>query len=143
MRLPAGIASIGDYMFLNCRNLRAVDIPSSVTSIGTYAFDGCWGISSLTFPSGLTSIGSNAFSNTKGYSGIEAGRLKTFDFRRALSVPALSSTSAFYNSFTDREIIVPDELYEDWIAANNWKSTDYSIVSTIVKASESSLGPLT
>ena len=41
-----------------------------------------------------------------------------------------------------KEIIVPDELYDTWKAASNWSSTTDNIVGSIVKASESSLGPL-
>ena len=66
-----------------------------------------------------------------------------FDLRRATLVPTLSSTTAFTNTPANKEIIVPDELYDSWIAASNWSSTDNNIVNCIVKASQSSLGPLT
>lgn len=43
----------------------------------------------------------------------------------------------------NREIIVPDNLYDDWIAATNWSSDTNNIRTSIVKASQSSLGVLT
>ena len=39
--IPDGMATIGDYMFCGCSELKAVTIPQSVTSIGAHAFDGC------------------------------------------------------------------------------------------------------
>ena len=68
--------------------------------------------------------------------------LKTFDFRRSTSVPTLSDVNAFYNTPEVKEIVVPDDLYDDWIAATNWNSTTNQIKESIVTASESSLGPL-
>ena len=65
------------------------------------------------------------------------------DFRRANAVPTLSGTSTFTNTPSNKEIIVPDSLYDTWIAATNWSSTENNIVNCIVKASQSSLGSLT
>ena len=88
----------------------------------------------LVFSENITTIEANAFHTCYA--------LQTFDFRKAKAVPTLENTNAFTNTPTTREIVVPDELYEDWIAADNWNSSTNSIVSTIVKASESSLGVL-
>jgi hypothetical protein len=44
-------------------------------------------------------------------------------------VPTLSSTTAFDSP---KKIVVPDALYDEWIAATNW----VSYASKIVKASE-------
>lgn len=49
--------------------------------------------------------------------------MKTFDFRRSTLVPTLSNVNAFTGTPTVKEIVVPDELYDDWIAATNWNST--------------------
>lgn len=68
--------------------------------------------------------------------------MKTFDFRRSTSVPTLSNVSAFNYTPTVKEIIVPDDLYNTWIAATNWNSSTNQIKESIVKASESSLGTL-
>ena len=57
--------------------------------------------------------------------------LKLVDFRGRTSntIPTLSSASTFLGSY---KIVVPDELYDEWIVATNWAS----IASNIVKASE-------
>lgn len=49
---------------------------------------------------------------------------------------------AFANTSDSKEIIVPDELYDEWIAAENWSSDTNHIRPSIVKASQSSLGRL-
>lgn len=57
-------------------------------------------------------------------------KLETVDFRGATSVPSLNNISAFASTPATLKIIVPNSLYTDWIAAQNW--SDASIVSKIV-----------
>ena len=65
-----------------------------------------------------------------------------FDFRKSTSVPTLANVNVFNNTPSNKEIIVPDSLYDSWITANNWNSETNNIVNCIVKASQSSLGSL-
>ena len=54
------------------------------------------------------------------------------DFSQATAVPTLSNTSAFHAINKICKIVVPDNLYDQWIAATNWSTyADY-----IYKASE-------
>ena len=55
-----------------------------------------------------------------------------YNFSHCTSVPTLEGTSAFKNIPSDCKIIVPDDLYSEWIAATNWST----YASYIVKASE-------
>jgi hypothetical protein len=48
MDIPAGVTSIGERAFSNCRNLTTVDIPAGVTSIGTNPFSGCRSLGDIT-----------------------------------------------------------------------------------------------
>jgi hypothetical protein len=89
----------------------------------------------MTIPYSVTSIEKYAF--------YDCTNLSIFDFRKSTSVPTLVNVDAFYNTPSNKEIIVPDSLYDQWIAASNWSSTTNNIVNCIVKASQSSLGPLT
>ena len=84
--------------------------------------------------SSITDISESAFYN--------CNNCRIFDFRKATSVPTLNNVSAFYNTPSNKEIIVPDALYDDWIAATNWSSDTNNIRPSIVKASQSSLGVL-
>ena len=157
--IPSSVTSIGSYAFymcnqlqsitfLNqtinftdsaglfqiCSSLKSIVLPNSITNFGQSIFNSCYSLASITVPNSVTSIGNWAFSACYG--------LATFDFRAHTSIPSLVNVNAFQNTPTTKEIIVPDDLYDDWIAASNWSSTTNNIVSCIVKASESSLGPL-
>jgi len=50
-----------------------------------------------------------------------------YDFTKATSIPTLSSTNAFANTSTSKHIVVPNELYWDWVEATNWSSIASSI----------------
>jgi hypothetical protein len=55
-----------------------------------------------------------------------------YDLSQATAVPSLANTNAFSGIPSDCKIIVPDALYDTWIAAPNWSS----YASQIVKDSE-------
>lgn len=55
-----------------------------------------------------------------------------YDFTHCTAVPLLSSTNVFNKINANCKIIVPDSLYNSWIAANNWST----YASYIVKESE-------
>ena len=122
--IPDGVTSTGFRAFHYCSALTSVTIPHSVTEIDTSSFDTCYSLTSVTIPHSVTKIRSYAFqycfSSTR------------YDFSQHTSVPTLSSTDAFSNINAICKIIVPDSLYDEWIAASNWSTyADY-----IYKASE-------
>lgn len=126
--------TISNSAFQNCQSLISITIPDSITNINGTIFQNCYSLASITFLGSITYINYSVFNNCYG--------LKTFDFRRNTEVPILGAVNAFQNTPTTKEIIVPDELYDDWIAASNWSSSTNQIKESIVKASESSLGSL-
>ena len=143
--IPNSVSSIGSYAFANCNGNEVVVMPNSVTSIGTYAFQNnaslrfmqlpdnlsvipqyfcsaAYSLASIKFPKSITSISASAFAGNQG--------MILFDFSLAESVPTLANPNAFNNGATGRVFVVPDELYDEWVAATNWSSYK------IVKASE-------
>ena len=140
--IPNSITSQGSSVFSGCTSLQrlALNLQGSselkdcsslknvcikqVTTIGSHAFSGCVALPSITFPKTITSISSYAFQKCYG--------IQMYDFRSLEKVPQLSSTNAFSDTYAYLEIVVPDALYDEWIAATNW--TSYA--SKIVKASE-------
>ena len=141
VRLGGSVTSIGSDAFSSCSSLTSITIPSSVTSIGGDAFSGCYSLISITIPNGVTSIGSSAFNSCSSLTGvtIPAGvtsigdyafancySITKYDFSNNTAVPTLSNTNAFEGINNICKIIVPDALYDEWIAATNWTTyADY------------------
>jgi hypothetical protein len=61
VEIPEGVTYIGNYAFVNCRNLAYITLPSSLTFIGESFFADS-GLRSIVIPEGVTTIGRNAFS---------------------------------------------------------------------------------
>ena len=58
--------------------------------------------------------------------------LELVDMTGSTGVPNLSDVSTFENTNDTYKIVVPDSLYDTWIAATNWAS----IASHIMKQSD-------
>ena len=146
--IPESVTSIGNNAFQNCSSLQSITIPESVTSIGNYTFSSCSSLQSITIPSSVTSIGSRAFQNCSSlykakinssakidsYSYRFGGSYLTvfYDFSECSAVPVLSASNGIQEKDYISAIIVPDALYDEWIAATNW----VAYASKIKKASE-------
>lgn len=121
--LPDTISEIKSNAFAYCGTLNKVNIPNNITEISSGLFNSCGSLTQILFPSGISTIGGSAFY----YCGVEI-----YDFSQCTSVPTMTG-AAFINRFlTYSKIIVPDELYEDWIVATNWAS----VADYIIKESE-------
>ena len=124
INLPKNITSIGGSAFSNCYSLTNTELPEGVTNIGSAAFSSCHSLTNILIPENVTSIESYAFSNCEA--------IMQYDFTKVKIVPTLENINAFAYINQAAKIIVPDELYEEWIAATNWSEyADY-----IYKASE-------
>ena len=145
--IPKGVKIIGTNAFHYCYSLSSVVIPKGVKIINTEAFYGCYSLSSVIFKQGLEAIGSNAFRACyslssvvipKGVKSIVSNAfyycvgMAFYDFSALESIPSLDATSAFSSIPSDCKIIVPDALYDEWIAATNWST----YASYIIKKSE-------
>lgn len=119
-----------NYAFADCTALTEVDfsLATSVDLTGQYAFSGDTALQKITFGASTTRIGTYTFSGCTA--------LKLIDFRLATSIPALASSSNTtipYNN-SGLQIVVPDALYDSWIATTNWSNSN--IKAKIVKASD-------
>ena len=113
--IPNTITKLSDSSIFNyCYSLRNFIIPETITSLGYRVFGSCYSLANLKIPSAVTSIGSYAFADCFG--------MNYYDFSNHTSVPTLEGTNAFTNIPSDCKIIVPDNLYDTWIAATNWST---------------------
>ena len=118
------IGSAGNNGKVYCNMLQTVEIGRNVTSFGAYAFNGCRSLASVVIPESVTSIGNSAFYSCYG--------MAFYDFSALTAMPSLSATNAFQSIPSDCKIIVPDALYDEWIAATNWST----YASKIIKKSD-------
>ena len=109
---PNTVTSIGNNAFITCTSLITVSLPA-VASIGHSAFDYCTLLTSVSLPA-ATNIGNWAFANDWSLASVDFGA-------NLSSVPSLGS-SAFDGVPSTCKIIVPDSLYDAWIAAANWST---------------------
>ena len=54
--LPKDLKFIFPFAFLNCINLKSINIPNGVISIGEYAFENCWNIKTIVVPDSVIDI---------------------------------------------------------------------------------------
>ena len=141
--IPNSVTIIGSTVFSSCYSLTNITLPNSVTSIGNSAFSSCYSLSNITIPSSVTmGIGSSVFSSCYSLTNIiipssvtsiagddvfyNCYSITKYDFSQHTSVPTLSNTNAFNGINGICKIIVPDSLYDSWIAATNWSTyADY------------------
>lgn len=98
-------------------------IPNSVTTIGANAYRGRGNVGGFTIPSSVIYIQSDAFAELDG--------ITYYDFSTHESIPVIGS-SVFLSIPSTCKIIVPDALYDEWIAATNWST----YASYIIKKSD-------
>ena len=121
--IPKSVTNISGNAFESCQSITSITIPERVASISSYVFSYCYSLTSIIIPNGVTNIGGAAFNNCHS--------LTKYDFSQATAVPTLT-TGVFDGINKICKIVVPDNLYDQWIAATNWSTyADY-----IYKASE-------
>lgn len=114
------LTSIQNYIFQEGHSLSSIVIPNSITEIGLQIFLNCYSLSSIAIPPSVTSIQASAFYNCYG--------MAFYDFSHHTAVPTLVNTNAFTGIPDDCKIIVPDNLYDTWIAATNWSTYAANII---------------
>ena len=107
----------------NCLALNYLILPKEVTGVPSI------NSSSSEFTYLEVNNGDNVISNTVIYN---TSYLKAINFGKCKSIPDLQNSTVFRYLPTNAKIIVPDALYDEWIAATNWSS----LASYIIKKSD-------
>lgn len=141
--IPSYATSIGNRGFANSY-IGSISIPDSVTSIGSDAFYGAKNIKEIIAPNvggvlyqtfrscpNLKKVILGDITKIEYYVFYYSGLLQYVDLRRCSAVPVLVEGGSFHST-GNCKIVVPDNLYDEWIAATNWSS----FANRIVKASE-------
>ena len=103
------------HSFAMCRNLTSLPpIEGTPTTIGDSFCANCWSLQKFECANSVTSISQTAFQNC--YS------MRYYDFTKLSAVPTLDNVNAFQGIPADCKIVVPDELVDDWKAADNWSN---------------------
>jgi hypothetical protein len=121
--IPPLVKEIRVGIFSGCLSLVNFFIHDNVETIGSYAFQKC-PFEVFVFPANINTIASQAFA--------ECNKLLLCDFRKTFHVPVLNNSNAFSTVNADCQFVVPDALYDEWVAATNWST----YADRIVKASE-------
>ena len=116
------------YMFADCTSLIvAPTLPATKIVWGCYIgmFNGCTSLKRIKMnASSGSSFGTNMFNGCTS--------LELVDMTGSTGVPQLSNVNNFANTNDTYKIVVPDSLYDTWIAATNW----VAIASHIMKQTD-------
>ena len=121
--IPSTVWSISSEVFEGCQKIEKFTYKAQVTSIPRGLFYGCLGCKTFKCETAITAIGQNTFYN--------CNAMELYDFRNCTVVPTLADTNLGHKDGC--QIVVPDALYDEWIAATNWSSLTNVV---FVKASE-------
>ena len=138
---PEEYTMINNYYFQNCHSLKNVICPKSITIIRQNAFYYCEGLKHFVCPPEVTTINSETFRYCYSFEYFISSNLsslssqcfatnmsaKYYDFTACTSVPSGGATM-FANIPSDCKIVVPDSLYETWIATSNWSTYSSNII---------------
>ena len=143
--IPSNVKTVGNQVFADCKKLTTITFEEGVEQIGSLGAN--LSLSEIIFPNSLLKITSSLFINkAKNLRKIKFGENIQnvnslfvmnvlnhidIDFSDCISIPTLASGD-FVRYIKSYSIIVPDALYDSWIAATNWSR----YASKIIKKSD-------
>lgn len=98
--------------FEGCNTLEKIEFNPIVTEIGKESFLRCIGLKTVIFPAKLQTIKNSAF--------MHCSALEVLDFTHCIQVPTINADNTFYNINEQAKFIVPDALYDEWMATECW-----------------------
>lgn len=119
-RLPDNMTNIPSMLFENCMTLQTIELPNNLKTIQNDAFGLCMCLTEISIPSSVTSIGARAFT--------ECYDMVKYDFSNHTSIPSIADDT-FNEISSECKIVVPDNLYNSWIATTNWSTYANNIIN--------------
>ena len=102
---PAGLTTINNGAFYNCRFLEKVTLPTSLTTLGSSVFNGCTALAEITIPQGVTTLNAGLFAGTTS--------LQRVIFTRP-TPPTIGSTTLIIPSSSTARFMVPAGSVNAW-----------------------------
>lgn len=124
--LPDGITALANYLIREGHSLVEAYLPESITTIGTSDFINCPMLKEIYMPSEVITIAATAFQGCTS--------LGFIDCRDSAAAITLSAATALDSIDFNGAVVVPDDLYNAWIAKSYWKVQP--LKACIIKASE-------
>ena len=121
--IPESVISIDDYCLYECYSIRYIIIPNGVTEPANDMCYDCNSLQFVVFPKTIINIPNTTFERCYD--------IKYYDFSNHTSIPTLEKATAL-EAAKWTKIIVPDNLYDQWIIATNWTGR----ASCIIKKSD-------
>ena len=100
MKLPNSVTIIGENAFYECESLTSIIIPNSVKDIDAYAFGNCSSLSSLTMPTNITAIKRSVFDGCSSLTLIEIPHSVTSIESEAFANCSKIESITIYNGLT-------------------------------------------
>ena len=97
--LPDTITTIGTWAFMDCPNLKSIDLGNGVTTIGERAFGNCGNLTSIAIPDSVTTMGGLLFYECRNLTDVTIGK----------NVTAIEAF-AFQNCTQLQSIKIPDSV---------------------------------
>lgn len=112
--IPTSLTLLSVQIFENCLLSQSIIIPDNITELGDYALSSNRGLTKLFFPSSVKKLGYPSFQN--------CASMRIYDFSTHTEVVTLTyrADQVFYGIGPSTKIIVPDTLYDAWIADQYW-----------------------
>lgn len=120
VKLPKNLEKIGTQVFLRDTSLKEIILPSKCAYLGYSAFEYCTSLERIIVNKNIEHICL--------YSFFGCTNLKLVDFSNSTKIPLLESNNVFGNTHKDLKIVVPDNLYDEWIKAPYWEIIKNKII---------------
>jgi hypothetical protein len=116
--IPAGVTSLANNTFYDCRNLKSIFIPYGVLSIGRHAFYHCRSLKTIALPEGIKQIGAHAFQQCTNLEAIQIplsvtsigkGVFRQCSALKSISIPSVAEipANAFQACSSLQHVAVP------------------------------------
>ena len=103
--------------FYECTNLEDVTLNEATTKLNSKSFYNCTALRKVKCLGNIDAIENEAFRSCGSF---------TLDLSNCASIPILASNSFYKSSIVN--IVVPDNLYEEWKSDSNWSSLSDKLV---------------